>query len=220
MYKKTSRLTVITAMATVLILLAFTGCVSKEPAAPREPDENYLGDFNPFQLENAMCVTKTASGGVAPFEMEMYFAPRTNEVEARFTYGIDKVRLLFNLEERNAFYDGIVAYMEAYNAGDMPERKPDRKNFLARTPVSVSWGVFGYAYNAETYIRINYEYLEPGKPYMVATFENGKSKEDDVSSPVMNLYFTPSQLESLVEIIDQDEFQARVDELNRQAYTW
>lgn len=221
MIKKTSRLTMLTVTAAVLILLTITSCASsKEPEAPRQPDENYLGDFNSFQLENVMCITKSATGKLNPLEMEMYFAPRTNTVQSRFTYGMDKVSLSFNYAQRQAFYEGIVAYMEAYNAGNMPVRDPDKKNFLTRTPVTVSWGVFGLAYTTETFVRINYEYLEPGKPYMVATFENEKAKDDEAYSPVMNLYFTPSQLENLVEIIDQDAFQARVDELNRQAFEW
>ncbi len=205
----------------VLILCIFAGCTTTQKTPQiREPDDHYLGDFNPFQLENAMCVTKGFSGSLNPCEIEMYFAPRKNTVEAHFSYGIDKVAIVFNLEERNALYEGIMAYMEAFNAGDMPVRAPDRKNYLTRSPVTVSWGVFGLAYTADTYVRVNYEYTEPGKPYMVATFENAKAKDDDAYSPVMNLYFSPSQLEALCEIVNQDEFQSRVDELNRQAFDW
>lgn len=211
----------VTAILTAtLILCVFTGCVSTAPQAPREPDEHYLGDFNPFQLDNAMCVTKSVTGSLNPCEMEMYFAPRKNTVEAHFSYAIDKVALVFNLEEREAFYEGIMAYMDAYNTGNMPVREPDKKNYLTRSPVTVSWGVFGLAYTADTFVRINYDYLEADKPYMLATFENATAKDDDASSPLMNLYFTPSQLESLCEIINQDEFQSRVDELNRQAFEW
>lgn len=207
------------AVALILCVLASCTTTQKTPQI-REPDDHYLGDFNPFQLENAMCVKKGVSGSLNPCELEMYFVPRKNTVEVHFSYGIDKVALVFNLEERNAFFDGIMTYMEAYNAGDMPVRNPDKKNYLSRTPVSVSWGVFGLAYTADTFVRINYEYLEAGKPYMLATFENADAKDDDASSPVMNLYFSPSQLESLCEIVNQDEFQSRVDELNRQAFDW
>lgn len=208
-------------IAAVLILCIFTGCTTTQKTPQiREPDDHYLGNFNPFQLENAMCITKSFSGNLNPCELEMYFAPRTNTVEVHFSYGMNKVALVFNMEERNAFFEGIMAYMDAFNAGDIPVRAPDKKNYLTRTPVSVSWGVFGLAYSADTFVRINYEYLEAGKPYMLATFENADAKDDDASSPVMNLYFSPSQLEALCEIVNQDEFQARVDELNRQAYQW
>lgn len=218
--KKTTQVAI---LVSILMLLALTGCTTTAKTSTiREPDDHYLGNFDPFQLENAMCITQSFKGELSPKELQMYFAPRQNTVEAHFQYGIDKVAVVFNLEERKAFLEGILAYMEAYNAGELPVRSPDKKNYFTRTPVSVSWGVFGLAYKADTYVRINYEYLEPGKPYFLATFENApsKSKDDDASSPVMNLYFSPSQLEMLLEIVDQDEFQARVDELSRQAFEW
>lgn len=220
MRKNIIRLAVLCAV--FAIILACAGCTttSKGETTIREPDENFLGDFKPFQLDNCMAVTKSLSGTIIPKEMEMYFAPRQNTVEAYFSYGMDKIAVVFTLEERVAFKEGIMAYMEAYNAGNLPERAPDRKNYFTRTPVTVAWGVMGLSYSADTYVRINYEYLERGKPYFVATFESANAKKDDTASPKMDIYFTPSQLEALLETIDQDEFQARVDELNRQAYEW
>lgn len=215
--------TLVALLAAMLILFTLSGCTTTEKATSiREPDENYLGDFKPFQLDNAMCITKSYTGVLNPKEMDMYFAPRQNTVEARFQYSVNKVCLRFTYAERQAFLEGIKAYMDAYNAGNMPVRAPDKKNYFTRTPVTIEWGVLGLAYEADTYVRINYEYLEPDKPYMLATVEYARSKDknDDAPSPIVDLYFSPSQLEALVELVNQDEFQARVDELNRQAFEW
>lgn len=212
--------TIVLLVATVL----FASCAS----APKvvEDDPNFLGDFNPIQLDDVLCIRETL-GSLKPTEIRLFFVPRSNVVEAYLRDGMTAYVLLFEGEERQGLIDGITSYGEAYAAyvdGDtstLPEREPNRKNYGNTGTMSVSWGVASTARNNTTTFQTNYKYLEPNKPYFELLVETTKDKGNTTSvSPVLRLYFSPTQLDVLLEQIDQVNLQQLVDDLQTAAFAF
>ena len=207
------------------LLFTLASCAGMKPKQ-REDDPNFLGDFDPIRLENVMAL-RSVFGKIKPTEIRLYFVPRANVVEAHFRDGANAVALMFNAEQRRSLAEGIDLYAKAYAAyaaGDvkaLPERKPGRKNAFNRGKLSIAWGMLGTGRTAETEFRTNYEYLEKGKPYFMLTAEGADSSEDaTVQSPLVHLYFSPAQLEVLLEITDSDALQKEVDVLNQKAFAF
>ncbi|WP_428769697.1 hypothetical protein V1L52_11200 [Treponema sp. HNW] len=234
MNKKSSRVSVLNFIGFVAVLMFVfisLSCksVQKVPngqSAEQSADPDFLGDFDPIRLENVMAL-RSVFGKVKPTEIRLYFVPRTNIVEAHLRDGMNAVVLMFTAEQRRTLAQGIELYGNAYaeyaggNRAAMPERKPNRKSSFNRGELSIAWGVIGLARTAETEFRTNYEYLEKGKPYFMLTAESADSSEDSsIQSPRVDLYFSPAQLQTLLEVTEQASLQKQVDILNEKAFAF
>ena len=216
------------ACACVLLLAVLSSCATAKvrDADKIETDPNFIGDFDPIRLEDAMAL-RTVMGKIKPTVLRLYFVPRTNIVEAHFRDGINMFALMFDENARNTIAEAGALYAAVYgdyssgNSGAMPVRKPIKQNAFNTGNVSVAWGVTSTARNGESSFRTNYEFLEKSKPYFLLTVEAAVDKEDSsTQSPAVNLYFSPSQLEALFEIASGDALREQVDELNKKAFTF
>ena len=220
--------TVIICIVCAAVLAVFVSCATAKvrDADKAEADPNFIGDFDPIRLEDAMAL-RTVMGKIKPTVLRLYFVPRTNIVEAHFRDGINAFVLMFDEDARNTIGEAGALYAASYgdyssgNAGAMPVRKPIKQNAFNTGNVSVAWGVTSTARNGESSFRTNYEFLEKNKPYFLLTVEAAVDKEDSsTQSPPVNLYFSPSQLEALFEITGKDVLREQVDELNKKAFTF
>lgn len=190
-------------MICLSIMLSFVGCASKS-VQEEVVDPNFIGDFGPIQLETAIAV-KSSLSGIKPLELELYFIPRTNNVECYFRDAVNKICLVLSPENRLQVEEAVIEYMEQYQAQALAVEKPTRKNAYTRGETNISWGVMGLARSAEAPLRTNHEFLEENKPYFKITVEASPDKEDDsVYSPTVEIYFSPAHLEDLFRILDQN----------------
>ena len=219
---------VIICIAFTALLTVFASCATIKGggADKAEADPNFIGDFDPIRLEDAMALRKVF-GKIKPTVLRLYFVPRTNIVEAHFRDGMNAFVLMFDENARNTIGEAGALYAASYGdyssgtANAMPVRKPTKKNVFNTGSVSVAWGVTAAARNGKSSFRTNYEFLEKNKPYFLLTVEAAVDKEDSsTQSPPVNLYFSPSQLEALFEITDKDALREQVDELNKKAFTF
>ena len=224
--KKHGNVIICTVCAAVLAVFASCATAKVRDADKTDADPNFIGDFDPIRLEDAMAL-RTVMGKIKPTVLRLYFVPRTNIVEAHFRDGINAFVLMFDEDARNTIGEAGALYAASYgdyssgNAGAMPVRKPIKQNAFNTGNVSVAWGVTSTARNGETSFRTNYEFLEKNKPYFLLTVEAVVDKTDSsTQSPPVNLYFSPSQLEALFEITGKDALREQVDELNKKAFTF
>ena len=206
----------------VLLLVIFSFSCSSFRIVEKEPDPYYLGDFNPFYIGDVMCLSKSTFGSSKPVELNFYFAPRTSNIEVRFTSGMNKVLLAWTPEECKAIFSSIEEYSELINSGvKLENRKPTKKNAFYNGKVDIYWGVGGYTRDTLATYFTNYEYLEENKPYFkVKVNATPYEKEENVSSPNLDLFFSPSQLENLINVVNYDTIYAKVEELKTEAYSW
>lgn len=206
------------ALCFVLAGLLFFSCTSTKEQAV---DPDFLGDYEPIRLENAMGWV-TLFDKEKPKEIELYFVPRTNRVEMYFRDLQNRICIILTPEHREMMIDAAVQFMAEQEAGKMPDRKANSKNCYSQAICSIGWGVTGVARVTEkSKLQFNYEYFNDKRPYfLVKALPAPDKDEPDVFSPTVEVYFSPAQLEALYEILNQDRLQSLVDELDERAYAY
>ena len=201
-----------------LILLSCAGHKPKEKVI----DPNFVRDFDPLKMEDVIALSYSAAGGLKPLEIRSYFVPRNNNIELYFRSSINEIALVLSLENRDLIRLGAETYLTSCSEESSPLNNPNQKNAIASGKTSMGWGVLGLANTAENVpFWINYKYLEEGRPYFMMSFSPSSSKDDaSIYSPSVQVYFSPSQLNSFLEIIDQIYLESLVDELNVKAFTF
>ena len=202
-------------------LFMIAGCATTSKQTEEEsPYLTTLGDFAPFELGDAISLWKSGDE-VSPCEMNLYCVPRTNKIEIYFSKLINRVCLMMDAEDCAEFEKNVEKYMADYNAGNFDKNhKPTKDNSYGMMKPCIAWGVFGYSYNADIKARFNYEIIG-GKPYFSMSMEQGLANgEKDVYSPKMTMYFSPSQLETILELTDPEIIAAHIKELETEAYSF
>lgn len=212
-------------MCKVLTLLLCTvlvfSCAGNKPKE-KKYDPNFIGDYDPLRLENFIALTYSAAGGLKPLEANLYFVPRSNNVEMYFRSSINEIAWVLSPENRDTIRTGAEAYVTAYREENLSEIKPNEKNAFISGTTSLAWGVLAPVHTAEEVpFWINYSYLEAGKPYFMLHFTPARAKDDDsIFSPSVQVYFSPSQLSSFLDLLDQVYLESLVNELNTKAFTF
>ena len=190
--------------------------------AEKEVDPYFLGDFNSFYIGDVMCLNKSTFGNSKPVELNLYFSPRTSAIEARFILGMNKICIEWSPEECKALFSSIEKYSVLMNSEvKLEDRKPTKKNAFNNGKVYIYWGMSGYTRDTLATYFTNYEYLEENKPYFkIKVNATPYTKEENVSSPNVDLFFSPSQLETLLSVVDYEAIYAKVEELKAEAYSW
>lgn len=204
-------------LCVLMVFLLFSCASNKEQVK----DPNFLGDYEPIQLENAMGWV-TLFGNEKPKEIELFFVPRTNRVEMYFRDLQNRICIILAPEHRELMIDAALQFMEDIESDNVPERKANSKNYYAQSKCSVGWGVLSTArVTTKAPLQFNYEYFKDGRPYFLMKALPAPDKEEpDVYSPTVEVYFSPAQLEALYEILNQEALQAKVDELDAKAYAY
>lgn len=201
-----------------LLLGNFTSCVSQNVTA-KTVDPNYLGDYDPIQLENIVAIQKTIKSTIKPLEYELYFIPRSNNVEAYYRTGVTSYALVLNPETRGILYEGIKNYMEAYNTNNLPKQTSNEDVKFSTGILSIAWGVTGVTHNGDADFYTSYEMLD-NKPYFLLLVKNANDENGSGVSSWQRLYFSPSQLEKVVTQLNQSYLQSLVDNLDNEAYAF
>ena len=203
------------------VFFFLAGCATTTKKTEKEsPYLTTLGDFSPFELGDAISVWKNGDD-VTPCEMTLYCVPRTNKIEIHFSRHINKVALMMNAENCAEFERCVGLYMEDYNSGNFDKNhEPTKDNSYGMMKTGIAWGLFGYSYNADIKARFKYEIIG-GKPYFSMSLESGlASGQTDVYSPKMTMYFSPSQLETIMELTDSERIAAYIKSLEEEAYSF
>ncbi len=202
----------------VLMVVLLCSCASTKE---RVDDPDFLGDYEPMQLEDVMGWV-TLFGNEKPKEIELFFVPRTNRVEMYFRDLQNRICIVLSPEHRQMMIDAAIQFMDESESGNMPNRKANSKNYYAQSVCSVGWGVTGIARVTEkSKLQFNYEYFKDGRPYFLMKALPAPDREEpDVYSPTVEVYFSPAQLEALYEVLNQETLQAAVDELDVKAYAY
>lgn len=201
---------------TIFLIFTLFSCKTAPKEKPIDP--NFLGDYAPIQLENLMGVSYS-SGKLKPLEIKAFFVPRNNNVELYFRLGINKIVLVLNQEMRESLLSTIYAYLEDYQADRfLSNYTPSKENAYVESEMSLSWGLLGPSYTAsKAKYRTNYKNVDK-KPYFYIYMQPSPDEKKEHYSPKLEFYFSPSQLEAVVESLDQESLQEYIEELDKKAF--
>ncbi|HQL06046.1 MAG TPA: hypothetical protein PLU33_13010 [Treponemataceae bacterium] len=205
--------------AAALLLCLFLFLVSCVSPAPKVKGDNFLGDFNPIQLDNLMAL-HNAINGIKPVEIRTYLVPRTNTVELYFRIFANEIALVLDKKTRDMIRSSIQDYLNLYEKNSLTVQKPSKKNAFVKGSMSIGWGVLSPVRYTTAPFWTNYEYLEE-KPYFLL-YLNPTPDSNDASaySPVVKLYLSPAQVREFLDVTDQSRLESIVDEYNTRAYTF
>lgn len=198
-------------------IIAFTSCASKEKT-PRERDETYIANINPFDVETYHLYTTVNIGKPKVSDFYVTFSPRTNYLFIKARMGIDVVRVGFSYQDRMMINEAAKQYLEAYENGTIQDVKPTKKNAYSKGTVLFEWGATGPAHEVVTTYRTNAQYLEPNKPYFLISIDSKEEEgQEHISSPRIGIYISPSQWENIIEKCSQENLEAMTDEIIAEA---
>ncbi len=203
------------------LTITLTACASKEKP-PRERDETFVGDINPF---NVGTFHLYASFGISrPKVCDFYatFYPRSNMLYLKGQVGIDIVQAGFSFNERKSISSAKDKYLESYTEGTIKKEKPTKKNAISTGYVPFNWGVLSPGYHTTTQYITNVEFILENKPYFRIQFQQTRGEGDDEgqSSPKTNIYISPSQWETIVQACNQARLEEITDEILEEANTF
>lgn len=200
------------------LFINLTSCASKEPAPPRERDESYIADVNPFSLETIHLYTQRKAGNQKVADLLLSFDPRTNYLYVNTKIGLDFVKLGFSYQDRKALYQAYNKYIEAFKENDIPNVKPNKKNAYNTGSSLIYWGVASLGYEANAPYMTNAFYMEPNKPYFRLTYSAGSDTTDEhVYSPSFYIYISPTQWEHIIELCNQEHLEELTDAILAEA---
>lgn len=197
--------------------------LSEEEMALIIPDatETFIGDFDPVQLQSLMALTKF-NGKMKPKELRRNFlVPRTNGVEFYYRDLANEICFILNYKERQKLIDAGKQFLEAHEAHSFKKHKVNKKTAYYNSRCSLWFGVLEVSTGCtKNDYYVNYDIINK-HAYMVITFVASRVDDDNTTfTPTTKLYFSPSQVQELIEVLDQDHLQAELAALIKRAYTY
>lgn len=172
-----------------------------------------LGDFDPISLPDIMSLG-CSFNKLNPRELtKNYLVPRTNKIEIYYREGVNSMCLILPESTRHAILDSIEKFRDGLDEGTLVDEKATEKNAFATGSCDVWWGVMSPSMGAElAKMCINCKFMDD-KAYFVLRVPSAQStKPKGEWSPYTEIYFSPSQLDSLAELLDQEKLQGLVQQ--------
>lgn len=186
-----------------------------------EATEDFLGDFDPIQLQSLMALTKF-SGKLKPKELRKnYLIPRSNSVEFYYRDLVNEICFILDYKERQNLIEAGTKFLEEHEAHSFTKHKVNKKTAYYNSQCSLWFGVTNVASGTEyNDYYVNYDIIDK-HAYMVLVFIASRTKDDpEIFTPNAKLYFSPSQVKELIEFLEQDNLQAELVNLMKRAYTY
>ena len=200
----------------IISTLTITSCASKHKVV-KERNDTFIADIDSFEIDELPLYASLAIANPKPKNFVLDFYPRTNNISIEGRIAPDAVYIVFDYAERKKLYEAALQYIQAYEEGTIKDEKPSKKNALCKGNVPLMWGVVGLSHSLNVDYTANIEFLEPDKPYFRLKFDATDDYSDNSTSPVINIYISPSQWQTIFEMCDQATLEAKCDEIIGQA---
>jgi len=204
----------------LLAVLVVSTTISCATPAPKEKDENFLGDFNPVQLENLMALTYNSVSGIKPLEVRAYLVPRTNTVELYFRILTNEIALVLDKQTRDLIKSSAEQYLSLYESDSLKRQNPSKKNAYVTGTMSLGWGLINAYRYTEAPFWTNYKIIDEKPYFMLYCLPTPDVNDSSAYSPLVEIYFSPSLLHDYLELAEQENLKSIVDEFNTKAYTF
>ena len=199
-----------------LFTISLFSCASKHKVV-KERSDAFIADIDSFEIDEITLYASLALANPTAKTFVLDFYPRTNTISIEGRIAPDAINIIFNYAERKKLYEAAQQYIQAYEEGTIKKEKPSKKNALCKGNVPLMWGVLGLSHSLDVNYTANIEYLEPDKPYFRLKFDATDDYSDNSTSPAINIYISPSQWQTLFDLCNQEDLEARCDEILEEA---
>lgn len=211
--------------ALVLMAIAVVSFSSCKSTKVEEPNPYFLADMDAIYMGDLVALNKQNFFKPKAINIEVFFYPRTSSVGMFFRDAVNKVALTFSPEEFELLKASVLKYDEIATADSFVKNyKPSKKNSFNAGKVHIGWGLTGYSREVEAPYTTNYEWLEVQNvvnPYFRLQLKPADyPEEENVASPTVSLYFTPSQAKAITTVVNMEEVLKQVEEFNKAAYSF
>ena len=183
-----------------------------------------LGDFDPVSLPEIMALNYSFNKLKVSELSKNYLIPRTNKVEIYFRDTVNSICVILPEASRHAIIDAANQFLDELEAETIKDEKPTAKNAYASMKCDFWWGVLNYSSNgAEGAVLYANSKVIEDKPYFVLRFPSSKGLSETKKveySPYTEIYFSPSQLRDLCDILDQSFLEGVIQEKIDKAFTY
>lgn len=209
-------ISIIIAAFILLATLIFNSCTTV--SAKEELDPNFIADLPSYELDSIILLSGTGKNKPKSNGFTYTFDPKTNVVEVETKVSIDKYLFTLTPEVRKELAVAMNEYLALYEAKELPEQTPSKKNAFSTGKIKIYWGVMSYSYTCEANYYTNYQYVENGKPFFILTIESSPVNGSDAYSPAARFYLTPSQIRKQFEMLDQETLEADAHAMEEELY--
>ena len=186
-----------------------------------EPTEDFIGDFDPIQLQSLMALTKSV-GKLKPKELRKnYLVPRSNSVEFYYRDVVNEICFILDYEQRQKLIEAGKQFLQDHEDHAFKKHKITKKTAYYNSKCSFWFGVTSVVNGTDKndYF-VNYDIIDK-HAYMLITFLPSRVKNDhQLLTPKTTLYFSPSQVQELIEFLDQENLEKELATLIKRAYTY
>lgn len=183
--------------------------------------EDFLGDFDPIEMENLIFLKKINST-LSPKEINsIYLIPRTNTVELTFRDNVNTITVILNKTEREKIISACNTFLQQYDEKTLPHHKVNSKTAYITSQCSLWFGVLSRSTGtSKNDYYINCEFIDK-RPYLLLHFIPSRCEnKTDVFTPKVSLYLSPTQVKDFIAQISQENLNILINELENKAYTY
>ena len=191
------------------------------PTGNAQKYPTFVADIDPIQLDEFFGMSLSFNKLKVKQISKFYFVPRSNNIEIYYRSGANSLCLIFGQQAREGIISAATKFIEMQEASTLVDAKPTSANAFYSGACEVFWGVATPA-NGTTKgsFHANCKFID-GLPYFVLRFPSTlATTSQNTYSPYEELYFSPTQLKFFCEQIQQENLQARVDEVASRAFVY
>lgn len=191
-----------------------------EPNLNFETRDDFLGDYNPIEIEELMFLQKYKNG-VKPKQIRsVYLVPRNNCIELRFRDSANEIIFSLNKLERDKIIQSCNIFLNQYEEKSIPHHKVNSKTAYFKSHCNLWFGLLSASIEcskADYYV--NCEFIDK-RPYLLIRFTPSRCDNGKDFSPKFSLYMSPTQIRTFINQMDQENLNMYVKTLNDKAYTY
>ena len=208
-------------LSVFFLLGIFSMAFAREKNIKNHVTETRLGGFDEIELvTSSLNIKKFANNKLNQEEYTVLLVPRKGTVALKYKRLGLKEKLTLDADARVSLSESYRSYLSDYEEKKLDRSKKKFEAKYSKARVRMDWGAFTYNSNVETIAE--YGYMFVGKsPYFAIHIKSAKSEESksDITPEYSGsiLFFTRSQLKTLVESISEENISNTLSNLTNES---
>lgn len=176
-------------------------------------------------LDESSCFSKNALGSLKQYASEITLDPELSEAGFGTKYLAGYYFIFMDAENRNALKNAMEKYFSDFENKKLKRKGKHLEKVYGKLKIRLRWGTIKTSTpsNGEGFATLGYEFVN-NSPYFKISIPEIENEYYKVTtsvtrgSPRLSLYFTKSQISSLVEMISNENVAQAILDYNQETY--